>query len=166
MTIGWALLTALIAAIAGGTVVLVRWRDAFPPLPQWTWRNIMALIALVATVLGAAVLTAVTWWLLDQLLIMAKALIGELMRDPKARPEVGQVLVTIVDATAWGLKLLLAGVIVVLLSLGIAITPRRIVVSKAGAEMSGGDGDAPPAATVTTTTTVDTAPPPSAEPQP
>jgi hypothetical protein len=146
MTIGWALLIALGMAVVGGTVVLTRWRDAFPPLPQWTWRNIMALIALVSTVLGAAVLTAVTWWLLDQLLIMAKALIGELMRDPKARPEVGQVLVTIVDATAWGLKLLLAGVIVVLLSLGIAITPRKIVVNRTGAEMSGGDESAAPAA--------------------
>jgi hypothetical protein len=44
----------------------------------------------------------------------------------------------------WGLKLVLAGVIVVLLSLGIAITPRRIKVDKTGAEMSGGDDEAVP----------------------
>lgn len=76
----------------------------------------------------------------------AAALIAELMRDPKARPEVGQVLVTIVNAVAWRLKLLLTGVIVVLLSLGLAITPRRIKLDKTGAEMSGGAEDAPSAA--------------------
>ena len=155
MTIAWAMLIALLVAIAGGIAMLLRWRDVFPPLPQWTWRNIMALIALLGTIIGAAVLTAVAWWLLDQMLLMARALIGELMRDPNARPEVGKVLVTIVDATAWGLKLLLAGVIVVLLSLGIAITPRKIVVNRTGAEMSGGDDEPPPAPAATVTTTDD-----------
>lgn len=143
MSIGLALVLGIALAIIGGVVVLVRWRDRFPPLPQWTWRNIVALIALAATIGGAAVLTVITWWLLDQMLVMAKALIAELMRDPHARPEVGTVLTTVVDAVAWGLKLLLAGVIVVLLSLGIAITPRKIAVNKGGAELSGGDADVP-----------------------
>lgn len=140
----YTLLGSLLAAILTGGFVLWRWRDMFPPLPDWTWRNIIAVIALLGTIAGAAVLTAAAWWLLDQMLIMARALIGELMKDPNARPEVGRVLTTIVDAIAWGLKLLLAGVIVVLLSLGIAITPRRIALNKTGAELSGGDGESIP----------------------
>jgi hypothetical protein len=53
---------------------------------DWTWRNIIALIALVATICGAAVLTSLAWWLLDQLLVLARALIAELVRDRSAGP--------------------------------------------------------------------------------
>lgn len=125
-----------------------------PPLPAWTWRNIIALVSLFATIIGAAVLTLFAYVVLDGFNSHADRLISELVRDPKVRPEVGQVLLIVYEAMAWGLKLLLGGVLLVLLSLGIAITPRRIKFGKDGAEMSGGD-DAP-AATVTTTTEVKT----------
>lgn len=114
-----------------------------PTLPAWTWRNIIALIAIFATIAGAAVLTLLAWWLLGGFGDDADRLITELVRDPKVRPEVGHVLVIIYETMAWGLKLLLGGVLVVLLSLGLAITPRRIKVDKTGAELSGGDDAAP-----------------------
>jgi hypothetical protein len=139
------LLGALLAAIFTGGFVLWMWRSKFPPLPEWTWRNIMALIALLATIAGAAVLTAAAWWLLDNLLAMARTLIIELVKkDHTTSTEVGTALDTIITGIMWGLKLLLAGIIVVLLSLGIAITPRRIVLNKTGAELSGGDDSVPP----------------------
>lgn len=112
-----------------------------PPIPPWTWRNIMAILALIFTILGAAVLTLVTWWLLGTFSDDADRLIAELVRDPKVRPEVGQVLVIVYEAMAWGLKLLLAGIIIVLLSLGLAITARRFKGEGLGfkGEFSGGD---------------------------
>jgi hypothetical protein len=143
----------LVAALGAGAGLggFVGWRAwrALPPLPEWTWRNIMALIALVATIAGAAVLSMLAWWLLGGFGDDADRLITELVRDPKARPEVGQVLIIIYEAMAWGLKLLLGGVLVVLLSLGLAITPRRIRIDKTGADLSGGDDALP--VTVTNT---------------
>jgi hypothetical protein len=144
----WLLLAAIAAGAAGGLFLAWHWRKAvpaFPPLPQWTWRNIIALIALVATIVGAAILTSLAWWLLDQLLLLAKALIAELVRDRNARPEVGTALTAIIEGVMWGLKLVLGGVIVVLLSLGIAITPRKVKVDRTGAELSGGDVPETPA---------------------
>ncbi len=119
-----------------------------PALPAWTWRNIIALIALAATIAGAAVLTGVVWWMINEFGEDADRLITELVRDPKARPEVGQVLVIIYEALAWGMKLLLAGLIVVLLSLGLAITARKFSGDVLGNKfnMEGGDQDAPAAA--------------------
>ena len=119
-----------------------------PPLPPWTWRNIIALIALFATIIGAAVLTLVIWWMIGLFADDADRLITELVRDRQARPEVGQVLIIIYEALAWGMKLLLAGVIVVLLSLGFAITARKFKGEFLGNkfEGEGGDPDAPAAA--------------------
>jgi hypothetical protein len=161
----WLLVAAIAAGITCGALLAWRWHSvmpALPALPTWTWRNIIALIALVATIVGAAILTSLAWWLLDRLLELTRSLIAELVRDRAARPEVGTALTAIIDGVMWGLKLVLAGVIIVLLSLGIAITPRRIKVDKSGAEMSGGDDEAvpvtvtnPPSAPVP----VETAPP-------
>ncbi len=121
---------------------------SIPPLPHWTWRNIIALIALAATIFGAAVLTLVVWWMIGLFADDADRLITELVRDRQARPEVGQVLIIIYEALAWGMKLLLAGIIIVLLSLGFAITARRFKGKFMGNEFEGegGDTDAPAAA--------------------
>ncbi len=133
----------------------------FPPLPPWTWRNVIAVTALVFTILGAAILTTIAWWLLATFGSDADRLINELVRDPKARPEVGQVLVMIYETMSWGLKLLLAGVIIVLLSLGLAITQRRFKGEGLGGsfEFSGGDTDgaAPAAAQAVAASAQDTA---------
>ena len=120
---------------------------SLPALPQWQWRNIIALIALLFTILGAAVLTLLAWWLLAGFADDADRLIVELVRDPHAPPEVGRVLVIIYEAMALGLKLLLGGVLVVLLSLGLAITPRRVRIDLNGAELSGGDEEVTQAVT-------------------
>lgn len=111
-------------------------------LPGWPPRDWRAIIALVASVAGAAVLTLFAWWLVALLDHHAERLITELVRDRNVRSEVGAVLVTIINALAWGLKLILFGVIAVLLSLGLAINRRSLKLSRAGLDMSGGD-DAP-----------------------
>ena len=118
-----------------------------PPLPDWTWRNIIALFSLAATIMGAAVLTGVVWWLIGVFGADADRLITELVRDRQARPEVGQVLIIIYEALAWGMKLLLVGVIIVLLSLGFAITARKFKGEFLGNKFEGeGGDDSPPAA--------------------
>lgn len=128
-------------------------------LPNWPARDWRAMIALLASVLGAAVLTVFAWWLVNLLDSYATRLITEIVRDPKSNATVGGALVTVVRTIAWGLKLLLAGIVVVLLSLGLAINRRTLSanIGKARLDMSGGDDDAAqPAAVVTTTTAVTT----------
>ena len=109
--------------------------DFLPTAPR-DWR---ALIALLASIAGAAVLTLFAWWLVNLLDAYANRLITELVRDRNARSEVGVVLVVVIRTLAWGLKLLLVGVIAVLLSLGLAINRRTLKLGKAGFEASGGD---------------------------
>lgn len=113
-------------------------------LPDWPPKDWRAYIALWASIIGFALLLWVAWWLLEKLLGQADRLIAELVRDRNVRQEVGAVLITIINALAWGLKLLLAGMIAVLLTLGMAINRRSIRLGKEGLEASGGDGDAPP----------------------
>jgi hypothetical protein len=115
-------------------------------LPTWPPRDWRAYIALWASIAGAFTLTLVAMWLMKKLNLHADRLITEIVRDPKARPEIGTVLVNIVATLAWGLKLLLAGVIAVLLSLGLAINHRTIKLSRSGFEASGGDEPAGAAA--------------------
>lgn len=114
-------------------------------LPTWPPRDWRAYIALWASIGGAVMLTLVAFWLMSTLNGHADRLITELVRDRLARAEVGTVLVDIVKVLAWGLKLLLAGVIAVLLSLGLAINHRTIKLGKGGFEASGGDGPDPAA---------------------
>lgn len=141
-----------ILALAGVTAatsiiawLLFRSRDKWPTIPAWEWADIRKAVALVATIAGAAVLTAIVWWLLDDLVLMAKGLIADLLRHTSANPppaEVGDALDTIISAIAWALKLLIAGVLVVLLSLGFAITPRNFEFhgpAGLGGKFGGGD---------------------------
>lgn len=119
----------IIAAVAVLVVLFFLWqgRKGWPALPAWDWHDIRKLLALVFTILGAAILTAMAWSLLNELVVMAKGLIRDLMTHSSANPPpkaVGGSLETIIGVLAWGLKLLLAGVLVVLLSLGFVITPR------------------------------------------
>jgi hypothetical protein len=144
----------------------VKWiSDAWPSWPARDWR---AMIALLFSIFGAAVLTLFAWHLVRLLHHDADELIKALLADTNRalRDEIAAVLTTIIDTLAWGLKLLLGGVIAVLLSLGLAINRRTVKLSASGFEASGGDGsdDAPPAR-VTATTTLEvpvsaSAPPP------
>lgn len=147
-----AILALIGVGIAAGVTAWLLWRgrNGWPSLPEWTWNDIRKNVALISTIIGAAVLTAIGWALLDELVAMAKGLIGDLLRHTGPVPppkEVGVVLETIVASITWGLKLLLAGVIVVLLSLGFVITPRRFdfhLPGGAGGGFGGGDGEIPP----------------------
>lgn len=140
----------IIGAIGGLVAMFFLWkgRNGWPAIPAWTWHDIRKLIALTFTILGAAAVTLIAWWLLDELVTMAKGLIGEYLNTTRATApprEVGIVLVKVIDVLAWGLKLLLAGSIVVLLSLGFAINPRSFEF-EAGAiksKFQGGDSEPP-----------------------
>ncbi len=146
-----AILALLGLAIVAGVVawLLIRSRNGWPVLPEWTWNDIRKNVALVATIIGAAILTTMAWGLLDELVEMARGLIGDLLRHPGNAPppqQVGTALDVIIGAIAWGLKLLLAGVVVVLLSLGFVITPRRFDFhgpGGIGGGFGGGDGEVP-----------------------
>lgn len=127
---------ALVAALA---VWLIRSPAARAAMPVWPARDWRAMFALVGSIVGAGILTWFAWWLTAYLAGQADRLISELVRDPHVRPEVGGVLITIVGVLAWGLKLLLAGVIAVILSLGLAINRRTVKLGRTGFEASGGD---------------------------
>lgn len=144
---------ALLGVAAAAAIIgwlLWRGRNGWPALPEWTWNDIRKNVALVATIIGAAILTLMAWGLLDDLVMMAKGLIGDLLRHNAKSPppaQVGTALEVIISAIAWGLKLLLAGVVVVLLSLGFVITPRRFDFhgpGGIGGGFGGGDGEVPP----------------------
>lgn len=111
-------------------------------LPPWPPRDLRAAFALIASVLGAATLTAFAAWIVwilwrggwpattapDRIAALAKALLGVLF---------------------------IVGI--VLISLGLAINKRTVKASALGAtfEAEGGDDPDPPStAQVTTTTTV------------
>jgi hypothetical protein len=146
-----AILALLAVAIAAGVVawLLIRSRNVWPALPEWTWNDIRKNVALVGTIIGAAILTTMAWGLLNDLVAMARGLIGDLLRSPANAPppkQVGDALEVVISSIAWGLKLLLAGVVVVLLSLGFVITPRRSDFhgpGGIGGGFGGGDGEVP-----------------------
>lgn len=133
----WPAIFALIGAGCAAFVatwLLWRGRGDWPPIPAWTWREIRQLIALIATIAGAAVLTALAWWLIE-------LLHGVLVRDLTS-----PVAVILADGLVWGLKLLLAGVLLVILSLGLVIGPRLFNFKGPGgieAGLGGGENDSP-----------------------
>jgi hypothetical protein len=135
----WPVILALLGVAAAQLVVaLLLWRsrNAWPPLPAWTWKDLRQGVALLATVAGAAVLTLLAWWLLDRLYVL-------LARDVRS-----PVAVSIADGLVWGLKLLLAGVLGVILSLGLVIGRRQVRLKGPGTtemQVDGGDEEAPPA---------------------
>lgn len=135
----WAAILALLAvaaAFAVGAWLLYRSVNSWPVLPAWTWRDIRQLIALVATVAGAAALTLFAWWLADRLyLLLAKDLDSP-------------VAATLAAGLVWGLKLLLVGVLGVILSLGFVIGRRQFRAKRGDSEInwnnSEDDSEPPP----------------------
>ena len=97
--------------------------------PQWPPRDWRALIALTASIAGAAVLTGFSVWLVKLLVMFASA-------DPKVRMEVIRALAT----SNYGLLAIIGAV---LLSLGLAINRRSVKGSAFGAsfEAAGGEND-------------------------
>lgn len=129
----WPVVLALGATTIAQLVIawlLLRSRNAWPPLPAWTWKEIRQMIALSATIAGAAVLTVMAWWLID--------LLHEQLRRDLSSP----VASTLADGLVWGLKLLLGGVLLVILSLGLVIGPRVMKLRGPGnveSEFGGGE---------------------------
>ena len=98
-------------------------------LPEWPPRDWRALIALIASIAGAAVLTGFSIWLVRLLVRFAAA-------DPTLRMEVIRALAT----SNYGLLAIIGAV---LLSLGLAINRRSVKGSAFGAsfEAAGGEED-------------------------
>ena len=99
------------------------------PAPNWPPRDWRALIALTASIVGAAVLTAFSIWLVTLLVMFART-------DPKVRMDVIHALAT----SNYGLLAIIGAV---LLSLGLAINRRSVKGSAFGAsfEAAGGEDD-------------------------
>ena len=97
--------------------------------PHWPPRDWRAIIALTASILGAAVLTAFSIWLGKLLVMFATA-------DPRMRLEVIRALAT----SNYGLLAIIGAI---LLSLGLAINRRSVKGSAFGAsfEAAGGEDD-------------------------
>jgi hypothetical protein len=147
MTVPHIMLITVALATLVGMVLLYRSRASFPPLPPWAWRNIIALIALYASVAGAAIITALVWMIIDNLGADADRLIAELVRDPKAaRAEIGDALKTIYQSIANNLLALTLGLLAILIGFGFAITARRFQGEFLGGKfnMSGGDDEPTP----------------------
>ena len=96
---------------------------------RWPPRDWRALLALVASIVGAAVLTGFSIWLIQLRVMFARA-------DPKVRMEVIRALAT----SNFGLLAIIGAI---LLSLGLAINRRSVKGSAFGAsfEAAGGEGD-------------------------
>jgi hypothetical protein len=132
------------------------------PLHDWYPKDWRAMIALIASIVGGAVLTIFAWHVVSILDAYGNRLITELVRDPNVKVSVGNVLTTVISTLAWGLKLLLAGLITVILSLGFAVNRRSFKINRGGIDMSGGDGEDPPPTPVTVVNSAD-APVPTAD---
>jgi hypothetical protein len=83
---------------------------------DWTPKTTLALIAMLATIAGASVLTANRIWLI------------QILERNGLTAKIGDI--AYLDTLIIGL---------VILSLGIAITPRKLSATKGGFELSGGD---------------------------
>lgn len=157
----WAAILALVAVAGAFAVVawlLYRSLPAWPALPPWTWTDIKQLIALVGTVAGAAILTDLFWWHSDRRLDQLDRILGLLAAGKGGDPlaSIGQ---TLAEGATWDGKLLAAGVLCVILSLGFVIGRRKYRLKTPGggeAELSAGDDDQ----------VVEPAPPPAPPPPP
>lgn len=126
------------------TGLLVR----YAKLPPWTHRDLLAFIALVATVGGAVILTNLKWLQADWFNHEADRLINELVRERPVlvNAKVGEALTTIIDAQTWDQKFTSVGIIVVLLSLGLVISARTLKGKFLGNEFEMQTGEAQRAA--------------------
>ena len=120
----------IVVMIIGGlaAVIALYMLVRYAKLPPWGHRDLLAFIALIATIGGAMVLTLLKWIQTDKFNQQTDRLITELLRErPSAvNDAVARVLTTIVDSLTWNSKLDSVGIIVVLLSLGLVISSRII----------------------------------------
>lgn len=113
----------------------------FAKLPPWGHRDMLAYVAMMATILGLLILVLFVDNGQQTFVTQADRLINELVRDPKVKEAVGNVLTTIIDAQAFNLKFAMIGVIVGILSLGLVISARTLKASGLGANIELATGD-------------------------
>lgn len=111
-------------SLVGITLAILIWGK----LPPWTHRDLLAFLALVATIGGAMILTYLKWTQTESFNAQADRLVTELVRERPSQlsDAVGQTLTTIIETMSWDQKLTSAGIIVVLLSLGLVISARTL----------------------------------------
>lgn len=124
-------------SMATSTGLLIK----FAKLPPWSHRDMLAYAAMMATILGLLILVLFVDNGQSTFVIQANRLIDELIRDPKVREAVGDVLTTIINAQAFNMKLAMGGIIVGILSLGLVISARTLKASGLGANLELATGD-------------------------
>lgn len=136
--IGWGLVACGLGLIIAAALFL-----RFAKLPPWTHRDLLAFFALLATIGGAMILTLLKWLQSEKFNEQSDRLISELVRERPTlvNEAVGEALETIIDALTWDLKLTSAGIIVVLLSLGLVISARTLKGKIFGGEFEMGTGE-------------------------
>ena len=138
----------LVVMIVGGvaSIVALFLLVRYAKLPPWGHRDLLAFVALIATIGGAMILTLLKWLQTDKFNQQTDRLITELLRErPSAvNDAVARVLTTIVDSLTWNSKLDSVGIIVVLLSLGLVISSRIIKGKVLGNEFEMGTNNPEP----------------------
>jgi hypothetical protein len=133
----------LVVIIAVSMVLATGLLIRFAKLPPWGHRDMLAYVAMMATILGLLILVLFVDRFQEVFVAQADRLITELVRDPKVKDSVGDVLISIIDAMAFNMKFALIGVVVGLLSLGLVISARSLKASGLGANIeltTGEDG--------------------------
>lgn len=168
--IGWGLVVCGLALIVSAFLFI-----RFAKLPPWTHRDVLAFLALLGTIGGAMILTLLKWLQTDKFNEQADRLISELVRERPSQlsDAVGGTLTTIIETASWDQKLTSAGIIIVLLSLGLVISARTLKGKIFGNEFEMGSGEQRAAAEAaretanaadTVATKIEQAPAPAAAP--
>jgi len=143
----WPAFLALIGVGAAAlTLAILLWRsrDAWPALPDWAWADIRRLFALVATVAGAAILTALAWEVMSDRQALLVGIVNLLAKGSNNPDRLAPIAQTLAEDNGWGLKLLLSGVLMIILSLGFVMGRRQFRGKTLGGtevEYVGGDDD-------------------------
>lgn len=121
--IGWGLVACGLAIMVSAALFV-----RYAKLPPWTHRDLLAFLALLATIGGAMILTILKYLQTERFNQQSDRLIAELVRERPSQisSSVGKVLETIIDSVTWNTKLDSVGIIVVLLSLGLVISARTL----------------------------------------
>jgi hypothetical protein len=117
----WLILISALG-LGAGFFALVRWGK----LPPYTHKDVLAYIAMFATIGGAMILTLFVSGTTDIFVRQSDKLITDLVASSSVHQSIGTVLINIIDAIAFNLKMAMAGIIVVLLSLGLVISNRTL----------------------------------------
>jgi hypothetical protein len=134
-----------LAIIVGGVslvlsvFILVKWGR----LPAWTHRDVLAFLAMIATIGGAMILSLANHEQLATFTAQANRLIDEMVRERKGdlSPAIGDVLKRIIEAQSFVVQWQSVGIILVLLSLGLVISARTLKGKLLGGEFEMGTGE-------------------------